>query len=253
MKLIIAEDRDAAGVLIAGMLADAITAKPRLVLGLSCGQTSILAYRELVHRHHERGDCSMARVQTFGTDEYVGLIPEDHRSTRFILNYHLIRQVDIKRENTYVPRGDAPDLDSECRAYDQLIEARGGLDVVVLGLGHNGHVGLNEPGSSPKSRTRVVELTPSTIAAISGGERFRTIDETPAQAIALGMATIMAAKRVLLVATGVGKADAVHRMVEGRVGPGVPASFLTAHPDLTVVIDQDAGMQLDPDTIKGMA
>ena len=99
----------------------------------------------------------------------------------------------------------------------------------------------------------MVELTPSTIAAISGGERFRSIEETPAQAIALGMATIMAAKRVFLVATGVGKADAVHRMVEGRVGPGVPASFLTAHHDLTVVVDQDAGVQLDPDTIKGLA
>jgi glucosamine-6-phosphate deaminase len=245
MELIVTEDREAAGGLLAARLAEAIIANPRLVVGLSAGQTSLFAYRELVHRWHERGGFSFNTIETFSTDEYVGLKPEDHRSTRFMLNYHLFRQVDIPRENTHVPRGDAADLDLECKAYDLFIQARGGFDLVVLGLGHNGHVGLNEPGSSAKSRTRLVDLTPSTVAAISGGERFKNLQDTPSQAIAVGMGTILEAKRVLLCATGIGKAEAVRRMVEGRVGPGVPASLLTSHPNLTMIADRDATSLLD--------
>jgi glucosamine-6-phosphate deaminase len=245
MKLIVTDHREAAGVLLAERLAEAITANPRLVLGLSAGQTSLYAYRELVHRWHEKGGFSFNCIETFSTDEYVGIRQEDHRSTRFMLNYHLFRQVDIPRENTYVPRGDASDLDLECKAFDLLIQARGGLDLVVLGLGHNGHVGLNEPGSTAKSRTRTVDLTPSTIAAISGGERFKNLQDTPNQAIAMGLGTILEAKRVLLIATGIGKAEAVRRMVEGRVGPGVPASLLTSHPNVTMIADSDATSQLD--------
>lgn len=253
MKLIVTDDRESAASRIADLLAEAIAARPRLVLGLSAGATSLLAYRELVQRYHANSGFTFAYLTTFNTDEYVGLKPEDHRSTRFLMNYHLFRQVDMPRENTFVPRGDAPDLDLECKAYDTLIAARGGLDLVVLGLGHNGHVGLNEPGSSPKSRTRLVELTPSTIAAISGGERFRSLDETPSQAISMGMAAILAARRVMVVATGLGKAEAVLRMVSGRVGPGVPASLLSGHPDLTVVVDADAGSKLDPELIHQLA
>ena len=245
MQLIVTDDREAAGELLASKLVESITDNPRLVLGLSAGSTSLLAYRELVQHWHEHGGFSFNNVEVFSCDEYVGLRPEDHRSTRFMLNYHLFRQVDIPRENTHVPRGDVRDLELECKAYDMLIEARGGLDLVVLGLGHNGHVGLNEPGSSVKSRTRLVDLTPSTIAAISGGERFKNLQATPSQAVAMGLGPILDAKRVLLIATGLGKAEAVRRMVEGRVGPGMPASLLTTHPNLTMIIDADATGQLD--------
>ena len=249
MKLIVTDHREAAGALLAEKLTEALTANARLVLGLSAGMTSILAYQEVVHRWHERGGFSFNNIEVFSTDEYVGLRPEDHRSTRFMLNYHLFRQVDIPRENTHVPRGDLADLEAECKAYDLLIQARGGLDLVVLGLGHNGHVGLNEPGSSAKSRTRLVDLTPSTLAAISGGERFRMLQDTPSQAIAMGLESILEAKRVLLIATGRGKSEAVRRMVEGRVGPGMPASLLTAHPHLTMIADADAARDLDDSVI----
>jgi glucosamine-6-phosphate deaminase len=245
MKLIVCDNREASGELIATMLADAITSDPRMKLGLSAGKTSLVAYDELVNRHHEKGGFTFAHLTTFNTDEYVGLAPEDRRSTRFLMNKHLFRQVDIPREQTFVPRGDAADLEAECKAYDLLIEARGGLDLVVLGLGHNGHVGLNEPGSSPKSRTRLVDLTPSTLAAISGGERFRNLETTPSRAISMGMATILESRKVLLAVTGMGKAEAVHRMVEGRVGPGMPATLLTGHRDLTIVVDRDAASKLD--------
>jgi len=244
MNLLICESREAAGIKLAGMLAESIAANPRLKLGLAAGRTSIYAYIELVRLFHGHGGFSCRKLTTFNTDEYVGLPPEDPRSTRYIMNYHLFRQMDLPSEQTFVPRGDAVDLEAEAKAYDLLIQASGGLDLAVLGLGHNGHVGLNEPGSTPRSRTRVVDLTPSTIAAVSGGERFKNLEETPSQAITMGMATILEAKRVLLIASGVDKADIVHRMVEGRAGPSVPATLLLAHPNLTVVIDQDAASQL---------
>lgn len=253
MKLVVCHDREESAELLATKLAEALAVKPALRLGLSAGSTSLLAYSHLVRRYHKQGGFSFRKACTFNTDEYVGLPPEDHRSTRYLMNAHLFYQVDVPREQTFVPRGDAVDLDAECRAFDLLIEARGGLDLVVLGLGHNGHVGLNEPGSSPKSRTRVVELTPSTVAAISGGERFRNVDETPSQAISMGMLQILDARRVMVIATGIGKADAVHRMVEGRVGPGMPASLLTGHRDVTLVVDHEAAGRLDSARINELA
>jgi glucosamine-6-phosphate deaminase len=252
MKLIVCDDRDESAERLASLLAEALAAKPALRLGLSAGSTSLLAYSHLARRYHKQGGFSLRKAASFNTDEYVGLPPEDHRSTRYLMNAHLFCQVDIPREQTFVPRGDAIDLDAECRAFDLLIEARGGLDLVVLGLGHNGHVGLNEPGSSPKSRTRVVDLTPSTVAAISGGERFRSLDETPSQAISMGMSQILDARRVLVIATGIGKAEAVARMVTGRVGPGHPASLLTGHRDVTMILDGGAVSQLSKATLEDL-
>ncbi|MEK7414021.1 MAG: glucosamine-6-phosphate deaminase [Planctomycetota bacterium] len=249
MKLIACQDREATAEHFAEMLAQALAGKPSLRLGLSAGSTSLLAYSHLVRRFHKYGGFNFRKACIFSTDEYVGLAPEDHRSTRYLLNSHLFYQVDIPREQTFVPRGDTINIEAECKAFDLLIEARGNLDLVVLGLGHNGHVGLNEPGSSPKSRTRIVDLTPSTVAAISGGERFRSVDETPSRAISMGMSQILDARRVLLITSGIGKADAIHRMFEGRVGPGMPASLLTGHRDVTVVADQAALSKLDPATI----
>lgn len=249
MRLIVCQDRESAAERLAGLLAEALGAKPALTLGLSAGTTSLLAYAHLVRRFHSPGGFSFRRATTFNTDEYVGLAPADHRSTRYLMNAHLFCQVDIPREQTFVPRGDAADLDAECRAFDLLIAARGGLDLVVLGLGHNGHIGLNEPGSSAKSRTRVVTLTASTLAAVSSGERFRSVDEVPQQAISMGMAQILEARRVLLIATGIGKAEALARMLTARAGPSVPASLLTGHGDCLVIADADAVSHLPKDTL----
>jgi glucosamine-6-phosphate deaminase len=249
MKLIICEDRTQAAERLAGMLVDHIVANPRLKLGLSAGTTSQIAYAGMVRRWHEHGNFSFRYVTTFNTDEYATLSPADHRSTRYLMNCNLFCQVDIPREQTFIPRGDAANLDAECKAYDLLLDARDGLDVVVLGLGHNGHVGLNEPGSSPKARTRLVDLTPSTIAAISGGERFRRVEEVPLKAIAMGLADITDAGHIYLIASGLGKAEAVQRMVAGRPGPNNPSSLLINHPKLTVVVDRDAASTLDDSVI----
>ena len=243
MEIEVHDSREAAGSAVAAKLAAAIAKRPDLVLGLSAGRASLYAYDDLVKRY-ARGAASFRRLTTFACDEYVGLAPGDPRSTRYLLNHHLFNHVDAPKEQTFVPNGAVKDLDAECRAYDLLIEARGGIDLAVLGLGYNGHVALNEPGSTKTSPTRVVDLTPTTLAAVSGGERFRNLDETPSQAITLGMASILAARKVLLIATGMGKAEIVHRVVRGRAGPAVPATLLLGHPDLTVIIDTDAGTRL---------
>ena len=238
---------------VADHLVSAVPTNPVLRLGLSAGVTSLKAYTAVVRKFHGQGGFSFRWATTFNTDEYVGLRPNDARSTRFLMNSALFWQIDCPLDQTFVPRGDAADLHAECQAYDLLIKARGGLDLAVLGLGHNGHVGLNEPGSSAKSLTRLVDLTTSTLAAISGGERFRHLDETPNQAIAMGMATIIDARRLILVACGVGKADALLRMLTHKPGPNNPASLLIKHPDLVVVADRDAAARIDQDLIDALA
>ena len=160
------------------------------------------------------------------------------------MNTNFFEHVDIALDNTHVPKGDSKDIEAECKAYDYAIASHGGLDLVVLGLGYNGHVGFNEPGSTVKSRTRVVQFTDSTLAALSDGDRFRSLQETPDSAITIGMSTILAARHVLLIATGIGKADAVHKMIEGKMGPSFPASLLLKHHNLTIIVDRYAADKL---------
>lgn len=244
MPLLICQDAAAAAMRLADIIEQSILSRPHLNLGLATGRTSAAAYAELVYRHHQNTELAFRHVTTFNSDEFVSLSANHPMSARYLMNYHLFRHVDIRLENTYVPHGDAQDLAAECRAYEAMLEARGGLDLVVLGLGHNGHVGFNEPGSTAKSRTRVVEFTSSTLAALSDGYRFKTLDETPRRAITMGLGTILSAKHILLIATGVSKAHAVHRMYDCRPGPSVPASLLLKHPNLTMIIDADAASHI---------
>lgn len=244
MPLLICRSAQVAAIRLADILEQAILNRPDLTMGLATGRTSSAAYEELVLRHHQNTELAFRQVTTFNTDEFVPLPATHPMSARYLMNYRLFRHVDIQLENTYIPHGDNPDLQAECKAYEAMLSARGGLDLVVLGLGHNGHVGFNEPGSSARSRTRVVEFTTSTLAALSDGYRFKSIDETPRQAISMGLGTILAAKHILLIATGISKAYAVHRMFDCRPGPSVPASLLLAHPNLTVIVDTDAASQL---------
>jgi len=244
VKIEVHDTREDAALSLARCLAADIQAKPDLVLGLSAGRTSQAAYQELVRLFHGPDGFSFRKVTAFATDEYLGLPPGDPRTTRYLMNYHLFNHIDIRKEHTHVPNGAAADIEAECKAYDLFIQAYGGIDTLVLGLGYNGHVCLNEPGSSRSSRTRVVDLTPSTLVTVSGGERFRNLDETPAQAVTMGMATILEARKVYLIASGIGKGEIVHRVVRGRAGPAVPATLLMDHPNLTVMVDQDAATRL---------
>ena len=240
MKLLVCDSPEQAGLRLADIIEQSICESDSINLGLATGASSTRAYQELVRRYHRRRDLTFRYVHSFNTDEFVGLDADDPHSTRYHMNYHLFNQVDIRLENTFVMRGDAPDIDMECRAYESLIKARGGLDLVVLGLGHNGHVGFNEPGSSVKSRTRPIDLTESTLAALSDGERFHSLLETPKAALGVGLATIRESKKVVLIATGIGKADAMHRLFDCKPSPQVPASQIINHDDYIVIADRSA-------------
>ena len=244
MDLRICANPEAASEELATIMEEAIRSNPRLHMALATGRSSSRAYKSLVARFHQKSDLTLRYATCFNTDEYVGISPEDPRSTRYFMNYYFYRQADVALENTFSPRGDVVDPESECRAYDLLIKARGGLDLVVLGLGYNGHVGFNEPGSSVKSRTREVEFTESTLAALSDGFRFKNLKDTPTSALAMGLATIKEARHVIIIATGIGKAESIHRMVDYKPSPSVPASQLIDHENLTVIIDKGAASKL---------
>lgn len=237
MQLTICKDSNSAALRLADVLEESVLNKPDLVMGLATGRTSMGAYRELVRRHQRDLRLTFRHVTTFNTDEFVGVSPWSPNSNRTAMNIAFFHHIDVAMENTYVMRGDVADSQAECRAYEHLLSARGGLDVVVLGLGYNGHIGFNEPGSGAKSRTRVVEFTESTLAALSDGERFKNLHETPQSALTLGLADILQAKHVLLIATGIGKAEAVQKLFESRPGPSFPASLLLDHPNLSVILD----------------
>jgi glucosamine-6-phosphate deaminase len=244
MPLLICRNAGIAATRLADIIEATVRSRSRLNLGLATGRTSARAYEVLIKRHTLSPDLTFRHVTAFNTDEFVGVPAQDPRSARYFMNYHFYRHIDIAPENTFVPCGVAADLEAECKAFELLLQARGGLDLVVLGLGHNGHVGFNEPGSTIRSRTRAVDFTESTLAALSDGSRFESLRDTPTQALTLGLGTILEARHLVLIATGIGKANAVHRMFDTRPSPQVPASLLQAHPQLTVIVDEDAASGL---------
>jgi glucosamine-6-phosphate deaminase len=255
MQLIITRDADTAAIKVADIIEEAVVNQPNLVMGLATGRASAGAYRELVRRYRSNLKITFRQASSFNTDEFLGLGSNDPHSNRYFMNTNFFQHVDIPAENTHVPKGDTKNLEAECQAYDYMIDSHGGLDLVVLGLGYNGHVGFNEPGSSIKSQTRVVQFTDSTLASLSDGDRFRSLKETPSSAISIGLSTIFAARHVLLIATGIGKADAVHQMLEGKAGPAFPASMLKRHVNLTMIVDRYSAEKLKsyPDHTQNMA
>jgi glucosamine-6-phosphate deaminase len=245
MKLLIAENYEALSKAAARIVAQVVEAKPTAVLGLATGSTPVGMYEELARMHREAG-VDFSRVTTFNLDEYVGLPPHHPQSYRTFMQEHFFRHVNIPLEQTNIPRGDAPDLQAECRRYEEAIAAAGGIDIQVLGIGSNGHIGFNEPGSDAETTTRVVKLAKSTIEA--NARFFDSIDEVPTKAVSMGIKTILAAKRIILLASGEAKAEAVRRMLEGEMTHDVPASLLQLHPDVTVIVDKEAAALLAAET-----
>jgi len=241
IKVIITRDYDEMSRLAAKMIADAIKAKPNIVLGLATGGTPEGCYKELVRMHKEEG-LDFSQVVTFNLDEYVGLPPDHPQSYHYYMDVHLFNHVNIKRENIHIPDGMAKDLEKHCQEYEEMIKKAGGIDLQLLGIGRNGHIGFNEPGSPFDSRTRVVELTETTRR--DNARFFKSIDEVPTHAVTMGLATIMEAKKIILLASGENKADAIAKAVEGPKTTMVPASILQDHPDCTFIIDKEAASKL---------
>lgn len=240
MQVIIADSAQEVARLGADQLSSLLRIKPEAVLGLATGNTPIALYEELIRRYRH-GELSFARAQSFNLDEYVGLAPEHPQSYRYFMNRYLFSQIDIPLARTWVPDGMA-DPASAGELYESQIEEAGGIDLQVLGIGRNGHIGFNEPSSSLGSRTRIKTLAPQTLADNS---RFFAVDEfQPSLAITMGIGTILRSRKALLLATGDAKANAVHAMVEGPVTASCPASALQLHPCAVVIVDRAAGARL---------
>ena len=221
----------------ANLIAAQITLKPDSVLGLATGSSPIGTYDRLVEMYQD-GDLDFSQITTVNLDEYKGLPGSHEQSYRYFMNTNLFDHVNIDKTRTYVPNGLEEDSDKACADYNEIIRSVGGIDIQLLGIGGNGHIGFNEPGEAFEKETHCVDLTESTIKA--NARFFESMDEVPKQAYTMGIKNIMAAKKILLVATGSAKADALYKSLYGPITPNVPASILQLHQDVTVVADEDA-------------
>lgn len=237
MKIIKAKDYQDMSRKAANIISAQIIMKPDCVLGLATGSTPIGTYDQLID-WYKKGDLDFSQVSSVNLDEYRGLSHTDPQSYYYFMHEHLFKQVNIREEATFVPDGTNPDAEAACAAHEEIIKKLGGIDLQLLGLGNNGHIGFNEPSEAFEKETHCVDLTESTIQANS--RFFDSIDQVPTQAYTMGIKSIMMAKKILIVANGEGKADIVARAFWGPVTPDVPASILQMHPNVTVVCDEAA-------------
>ena len=241
MLLIEAKDYNDMSRKAANIISAQVIMKPHAVLGLATGSTPVGAYKQLVEWYN-KGDLDFANVTSVNLDEYKGLSPENDQSYRYFMNTNLFNHVNINKERTFVPNGLEPDSEKACAAYNETIRSVGGIDLQLLGLGHNGHIGFNEPDEEFAKTTHCVDLTQSTIEA--NKRFFASIDDVPKQAYTMGIGTIMKAKKILLVVSGSDKAQILHDVLCGPVTPHVPASVLQLHNDVIVVADEAAMAKL---------
>lgn len=231
MRILEVESYEKMSALAAGIIGGQILLKPDCVLGLATGSSPIGTYQELV-KGCKAGVLDFSKVRTVNLDEYCGLTAGNPQSYRYFMDTNLFNHVNIRKENTFLPNGSAPDIAAEAERYEKLIDSLGGVDLQLLGIGHNGHIGFNEPTSSFPRYVHQVNLTESTISANS--RLFDSIEDVPTKAITMGIGTIMKAARILLIA-GEDKKDIIERAMYGEITPNVPASVLQLHRDVTVI------------------
>ena len=241
MRLVVVRDYEELSREAARWVARRLLERPDLVLALPTGDTPIGMYRELVRLHRE-GLVDFSQVTAFNLDEYLGIPPDHSQSFASFMHRHLWDQVNLKKERVHIPASLPEDPDGECTRYESLIQEAGGLDLAVLGLGENGHIAFNEPGTPLESRTHVAQLSEETRRAEAAS--FGGLERTPKRAITMGIRTIMNAWEVLLLVSGVEKAGVLSRTLSGPITPEVPASVLQLHPALTVLCDRAAASLL---------
>lgn len=241
MEVVILQGKEQIGSLAADAIEALLLRKPDAVLGLATGSSPLPIYNELALRH-ERGALDFAKARGFALDEYVGLEVGHPESYREVIHREFTDRVNIAVENVQTPDGSAQDIPAACQAYEDAIREAGGIDLQLLGVGTDGHIGFNEPGSSLASRTRIKTLIEQTRR--DNARFFGSIGEVPHHVITQGLGTILEARHVILVATGAQKAQAVHNFVEGPVSAICPASVLQLHPHTTILIDEAAASAL---------
>ena len=239
IKLTVCDEPAAVAKEAAKVFAELIRSRPDAVIGLATGSTPEDTYAELARMHKEDG-LSFAKIMSFNLDEYWGLDGDHDQSYRYFMNTNLFNHVDIRPWNTVVLNGKAANPMLECQAFEQKILSVGGVDCWLLGIGANGHIAFNEPGSPVDSRTRLVSLTQSTIDANSDGRFFKDPAEVPRCALSAGIGTIREARKIVLLATGSKKAPAIAAAVEGSFTADCPSSLLQDHPDCTFIVDREA-------------
>ncbi len=232
MKVIEAKNYNDLSRKAANILSAQVILKPDAVLGLATGSTPIGTYKQLVEWYN-KGDIDFSLTSTVNLDEYVGLPENDVNSYRYFMNDNLFDHINIDKKKTNVPNGMASDIQAECKRYNELIKRLGGIDMQLLGIGHNGHIGFNEPGQAFEKMTHVVELGESTRDA--NKRFFGDISKVPTHAITMGIKSIMQARKIVLIANGSDKEEIMEKALHGPVTPEVPASILQLHPDLTVI------------------
>ena len=237
MRVYCAKDYDHASRIAANIISAQVIMKPDCVLGLATGSTPIGTYEELIRRY-EQGDLDFSKVHSINLDEYKGLSPENDQSYRYFMNTHLFDKINIDKKNTYVPDGLEPDKEKACRDYEEIIRVHGGVDLQVLGLGHNGHIGFNEPGSVFEKETHCVTLSDTTREA--NARFFSSMDEVPTEAYTMGIGSIMQATKIIVIVTGEGKREIVKKAFQGPITPEVQASVLQLHKDVILVGDEAA-------------
>ena len=249
MRIIITDSYEKMGLEAANIVAGQVYLKPNSVLGLATGSTPVSMYQRLAAVHKSVG-LDFSEVTTFNLDEYIGMSPENPQSYHYFMQENFFRHININQDNVYIPNGMAEDMTVEGQRYEKLIEAKGGIDLQVLGIGQNAHIGFNEPDVKFAATTHKVELDEETIQANS--RFFASIDDVPRYAISMGIKTIMMAEHVILLANGKNKAEAVYKAVCGDVTPEAPASILQLHRDVAVIVDREAAALL-PEVIPGIS
>ncbi|MCR5194833.1 MAG: glucosamine-6-phosphate deaminase [Pseudobutyrivibrio sp.] len=241
MRIYKEKNYEEASIRAAQIVADQIKFKNDSVLGLATGTTPIGMYKTLVEKYKE-GEITFQDVKTVNLDEYRGLADDDKNSYHYFMNENLFSKVDIDIANTHLPNGMANVPEEECKEYEDLLKSLGGVDLQILGLGGNGHIGFNEPGTPFTETTHLVNLTDSTIKANS--RLFEKIEDVPKQAYSMGIKSILDAKRILMIVTGESKAEALAKVVKGPVTEDVPGSILQRHRDVIIICDEAAAAKL---------
>lgn len=242
MNIIKVKDYNEISRIAADYVKDKILRDSHIKLGMATGETPQGLYKELISDHKVNGT-SYKYVQTFNLDEYIGLSKEDAHSYRYYMDHQLFNHIDIDKKNTYIPRGDTEDEFAEATAYENRIQNKGKIDLQILGLGRNGHIGFNEPGTAFDSKTHVVNLTSSTRTA--NAKFFGNLDLVPTRAISMGISTIMSSREILLLVSGAEKSTALCRLIMGEIEEKFPASILKRHENVTIIADQAALQELE--------
>ena len=241
MKVIVTKNYDELSKVAANEMANIIRNNPKAILGLATGGSPVGMYKELI-KMNQSGEIDFSKVTTVNLDEYVGLSGDHPQSYRYFMNNTLFNHINIDKKNTYVPNGLAENIEEECKNYDAMIAELGGTDVQLLGVGNNGHIAFNEPDSSLVSGTHLTGLTEDTIKA--NARFFDTIDEVPKTALTMGLGGIMKSKKIIVIASGESKAEAIRGMVSGKISTNMPVSMLQMHRDVVVIVDEDAAKLL---------